>query len=257
MKIECDITVFDWCAEESQHIDTVITKIGDFDAPAFTGKAMNAMSDIATEEEYADDDDDRRAFGPIDKTIYGVGYASSKLTTLSTGPVDCTAAFSIDLEDLKSTFGFGIEECEVADYSVAIWKYGPEVKYGIPTGDTIWRETNFPMINGMAAGIPVGVYALVIEAFDGCYNNAKGVTFFAVKDLISPVMKCDDDLNVTLSTGGYAKVFAEDIDEGSWDNCALDKLEVRRAVPQECIDSGNFDMSDLDEEDGVFYTRVG
>ena len=255
VKIECRYQVFDWCAEESQDLaeylseDNPIVKIGDFDAPAFTGKAMNATSDQAT-----DADDDDRAYGPIDKTLYGVAYASEKLTTLSTGPVDCTAAFSIALANLQSTFGFGIEECEVADYSVEIWKYGPEVKYGIPTGDTIWRETNFPMINGMAAGIPVGVYALVIEAFDGCYNNAKGVTFFAVKDQISPVMKCDDDLNVTLSTGGYAKVFAADIDEGSWDNCALDKLEVRRAVPQECIDSGNFDMDDLVEEDGVFYT---
>jgi len=179
--------------------------------------------------------------------------ASMYTTTLSTGPVDCTAAFSTDLEDLKSTFGFDIDDCDVADYSIEIWQYAPVIKYGIPTGDTLWRDTNFPMINGMATGIPVGRYALVIEAFDGCYNHATGATFFTVKDQIAPVMKCDDDLNVTLSTGGYAKVFAADIDEGSWDNCALDKLEVRRSVPESCIGS-YFDEDDLSLEDGVYYT---
>ena len=241
VKIERVISVFDWCAEEVIPVDTVLIKIGDFDAPAFAGKAIHAIAE---------------PMAPLDEgALYGHAYSTDNSTVISTGPVDCTAAFSIDLEDLKATFGFDIEDCAIADYSVEIWQYGPEVAYGIPTGDTIWRETNFPMINGMAAGIPVGVYGLVIEAFDGCYNNAKGVTFFTVKDQIAPVMKCDDNLNVTLSTDGYAKVFAEDIDEGSWDNCALDKLEVRRAVPQECIDSGNFDMSDLDEEDGVFYTE--
>ena len=248
VKIECTYQVFDWCAEESQDLaeylseDNPIVKIGDFDAPEFKGNARNGADQIAPDE-------------PSDDELYGYAYSTNYSTTLSTGPVDCTAAFSIDLEDLKSTFGFDIEDCEIADYSVEIYKWGPEIKYGIPTGDTIWRETNFPMINGMAAGIPVGVYGLVIEAFDGCYNNAKGVTFFTVKDQISPVMKCDDDLNVTLGTAGYARVYAEDIDEGSWDNCALESLHVRRAVPQECIDSGNFDMDDLVEEDGVFYTE--
>ncbi len=240
VKIERVISVFDWCAEEVVPVDTVLIKIGDFDAPEFKDNARNV------------------SFSPGDTgadQLYGYAYSTDYSTTLSTGPVDCTAAFSIDLEDLKSTFGFDIEDCEIADYSVEIWQFGPEIAYGIPTGDTIWRETNFPMINGMAAGIPVGVYGLVVEAFDGCYNSAKGVTFFTVKDQIAPVMKCDDDLNVSLSTEGYAKVFAADIDEGSWDNCALESLHVRRAVPQECIDSGNFDMDDLVEEDGVFYTE--
>jgi hypothetical protein len=55
-------------------------------------------------------------------------------------------------------------------------------------------------------------------------------------------MKCDDDLHVTLSnangyTNGYAQVSAEDVDEGSWDNCKLAWIAVRRNVPDACIAS--------------------
>ena len=248
VKIECRYKVFDWCAEESDYLfggEPQITKIGDFLAPVFENNATTIPEVTPTDES--------SNFGI--EAYRSVSFDSAKATVISTGPVDCTAAFSLELDALKERFGFDIDDCEIADYSVDIFRWGPEIKYGIATGDTIWRETNFPMINGnMAAGIPVGVYALVIEAFDGCYNSAEGVVYFIVKDQIAPVMKCDDDLNVTLSTGGYAKVYAADIDEGSWDNCELDELEVRRSVPQACIDSGDFDMDDLVEENGEFFT---
>lgn len=204
IKYECVITVFDWCAGESQEIKTYISKYTDALGPDFTGAAIDGeigeMSDAP----------------------------SGAIAEVSTGPADCTAAFSTTLESLKAQFSFDLDDCDIAEYSVTIWSYGPEYVHGIPTGDTIWREENFPVIGSVTAGIPVGQYAIDIEAFDGCYNSSSGYVYFEVVDPIAPVMKCDDDLNVTLSTGGYAKVYADDIDEGSWDNCALAGIDVRR-----------------------------
>ncbi|NRB65276.1 MAG: hypothetical protein HRU40_20045, partial [Saprospiraceae bacterium] len=212
-KIVRTIHVYDWCLDQHIPVDTVLIKMGDFSNPLFTGKAENALTDMPL-------------VNPM--VMHGVHPSSDNTTMLSTGPTDCTAGFSVGLNALKDRFGFDIEDCEIVDYSIAIWGYGPEYAYGIATGDTIWREENFPVINNVTAGIPVGEYAIVIEAFDGCYNAAKGVTYFVVEDGVAPVMKCDDDLNITLSTDSYAKVYATDIDEGSWDNCALASLEVRR-----------------------------
>ena len=97
-------------------------------------------------------------------------------------------------------------------------------------------------MNGSMIGVPVGKHIMKIEAFDGCYNASTHCFEFEVKDKIAPVMKCDDKLQVSLSNGngyvnGYAKVTAGDIDEGSWDNCKLAWIAVRRNVPATCESS--------------------
>jgi len=56
-----------------------------------------------------------------------------------------------------------------------------------------------------------------------------------VEDNIEPTAVCDDELNVSIGGGdvlndvyGQARVYAEDIDEGSSDNCSEVTVEVRR-----------------------------
>lgn len=251
-KIERYIRVLDWCAGTSRFVDTVVIKIGDFAPPEFKGNAK-AIGDGLQE--------DKNKNGRITANEVIVDLDSLRrlkdmnmVPTISTRPEDCTGAFAIDLNSLQQQFGFSIDDCTVRQPSISILTYGPDFRFGIPTGDSIWREGNYPMINGFAMNVPVGIHAIVMDVADECYNSAQGVVFFQVKDLISPRMQCDDQLNITLSTGGYARVFAADVDEGSRDNCALDQLKVRRTVSQACIDAGTFDMADLVEEDGVFYT---
>ena len=216
----------------------------------FAGRADNGDSYLFSKSEVED-----FFQAVVEEVLVPARNVGVEPVVVSTGPIDCTAAFRIDdLKSMEEQFGFSVTDCGTVDFSVEILEYAPKVLHGFPLGDSAWRKTNYPTINGMAMGIPVGVYRLAIDLFDGCYNTSRIVVPFAVKDLIAPVMKCDDDLNVTLSTGGYAKVYAADIDEGSWDNCELDELEVRRSVPQACIDSGDFDMDDLVEENGEFFT---
>jgi hypothetical protein len=42
-----------------------------------------------------------------------------------------------------------------------------------------------------------------------------------VEDQIDPAAICNDQLNVTVGGGGYGRVFAHDVNEGSWDGCGL------------------------------------
>lgn len=251
-KIQRYISVFDWCAGTSDYVDTVVIKIGDFAPPTFKGKAKAMGTGLQKDLNYNQSITSNEVIVDLDslQTLKGMGM----VTTISTRPQDCSGAFSIDLNSLRSTFGFDIEDCSIRQPSVSIMTFGPKIIGGFPTGDSIWREGNYPMINGFAAGIPVGIHALILEVADECYNSAKGVIFFQVKDQIAPVMSCDDQLNITLSTGGYGRVFASDVDEGSSDNCALASLKIRRSVNEACINAGTFDMDDLVQEDGVFYT---
>ena len=247
-KIERYIRVFDWCTEGTQYVDTVIVKIGDFAAPAYSGNALPLSHGTGSTQEQ---------LTLVDRDSLLALHSQGLITTISTDPFACTANFATKLDIMESSFGFEVLDCAVADYSLSIWNYGPRINHEFPLGDTMWRETNYPIINGAAVGIPVGVYAVVLETNDGCYNHSQGVTFFVVQDQIAPTMSCDEDLHVTLSTAGYAKVFAGDIDEGTNDNCLLGNLQVRRSVSEDCMASGFFDISELIFEEGVYYTAWG
>src|SRR5690625_2552222 len=75
-------------------------------------------------------------------------------------------------------------------------------------------------------GCDVEPLEIVYNAFDGC-NNSYWSKFIQVRDDIPPTVITDRDVNVTMTKDvEYAK--AETYDEGSWDNCAIEKMLVRR-----------------------------
>jgi hypothetical protein len=236
LKIDREIYVFDWC--KGGIVDTfhVLIKIGDFEAPTYE-------------------------------------YAHGAPFDISTGPMDCTAAIPVTVAGIKSVFGVTIKDnCTLGNVSVSVYtkdRYvkgilvfqGPDNPFcqKVPKArtaelrgdheeyqlgscdkeDICWDKVDYAVMNGMMVGLPVGKHLMVIDAFDGCYNASTACFIFEVKDKIAPVMKCDDQLNVSLSNGngyttGYAQVSADDIDEGSWDNCKLAWIKVRRNVPTGC-----------------------
>ncbi len=205
LKIDRELYVFDWCAGGVVDTFHILIKIGDFEAPYL---------------EYAH-------HAPFD---------------ISTGPMDCTAAFPITAAGIKSQFGVEIKDnCALGNISVKLKTKDRYVK-GILVAEDTWDQVGYTIMNGMMVGVPVGRHRLIIDAFDGCYNAKQDSFEFEIKDKIAPVMKCDDDLHVSLSnangyTSGYAQVSAEDIDEGSWDNCKLAWIAVRRNVPDGCAAS--------------------
>ena len=116
-----------------------------------------------------------------------------------------------------------------------------------------WISKNYTVanMNGnlTALGFPVGEHRLIIEAWDVCNNNLFDTLYFDVNDQVAPVMKCDNSLNVTLTSNStsnyflnnftnpntsqqssaqdqYARIYVSDINEGSRDNCTLDSMFV-------------------------------
>ncbi|MBK8043921.1 MAG: hypothetical protein IPK21_15440 [Haliscomenobacter sp.] len=163
---------FDWCTGKPVVIDTILLKWYDAKGPS-----------IALPE---------------------------KPVVISTGPMDCTAAFGIDLASLKDFFGVEVtDNCEGGvTVDVELWSCVDSLLYGIPVEGKKWRKAAYQTMqtNGrrMALGVPVGAHKLRITAFDQCYNQSAKEVYFEVQDKIAPVVKCDDRLNVTLTNSqGY------------------------------------------------------
>ncbi len=206
VKVDRTIEVFDWCAGKVIATYHTLIKIGDFRAPKLTLPAKL----------------------PI---------------ILSTGPMDCTASFQGNsVAGLKAAFGLSFEDCDKAISIATKVRTLGKIVYGIVVDQTTWFNVDYRVVNGYTIGLPVGRHKLIISAYDGCYNTLTDSVDFYVLDRIAPVMKCNDQLTVTLSnangyTRGYARVDAKDIDEGSTDNCKLDWVRVRRSVPASCYQS--------------------
>ncbi|MDX2067888.1 MAG: PKD-like domain-containing protein, partial [Haliscomenobacter sp.] len=237
LKIDREMYIFDWCAGGIVDTLHILIKIGDFEAPTYD-------------------------------------YAHGAPFDISTGPMDCTAAIPVTATGIKAAFGVTIKDnCTLGNVSVSVYtkdRYvkgilvyeGPDYPFCQPEPeahkaelrgehedlrycnkeDICWDKVEYAVMNGMMIGLPVGKHLMVIDAFDGCYNASTACFVFEVKDKIAPVMKCDDDLHITLSnangyTNGYAQVSAADIDEGSWDNCKMAWIAVRRNVPASCAAS--------------------
>ncbi|MFT5747011.1 MAG: hypothetical protein ACI9XO_003228, partial [Paraglaciecola sp.] len=96
--------------------------------------------------------------------------------------------------------------------------------------------TNSGLLN---PALPVGSYFIVWTAEDGCGNFGQSTTYtLTVQDDIAPVAICDEITQVALSSDGLAVVYAGTFDDGSYDNCCLDRIEVRR-MADDCDVAGN------------------
>jgi hypothetical protein len=150
----------------------------------------------------------------------------------------------------------------------------------------------FPLPEGgnMIYNIPVGYHRLVISALDGCYNNLQDTLYFLVYDKVKPRLITKGQLNISLPitkwnvTGenkyndenGEARIYVQDINDGSYDACFLDSLYMRRSISREYIQqyllknmdydlfshsgkpNGIVDFEDFEiTSDGSFFTPRG
>jgi hypothetical protein len=249
-KFEVITTVFDWCTG-AQELDTLIIKMEDKSAPQFAVYNSNAFGN-----------DIKGRPAATDSVIISVGLN------------DCTASLRLpaktgvrtDLRDLSALFNWGVYDVCTAGNNTDRVGTGVTLNYKIQTRNT-WNngfyvsatdyaDANYTvaqMSGGpVALGLPVGEHRICIEAWDACNNQSYDTLYFDVQDMVAPTMKCDDQLNVTLTsnstTNWYingngadvsnrevsddqnARVYVADINEGSRDNCTLDSMYVRRRI---------------------------
>ena len=84
-------------------------------------------------------------------------------------------------------------------------------------------------------GLPIGLHTITYVAVDDCGNEREVQYQLEVVDNTNPTPVCDEVTDVVLNSAGYATVQAVSFDDGSNDNCCIDRYEVKR-VTEEDID---------------------
>lgn len=77
-------------------------------------------------------------------------------------------------------------------------------------------------------GLVLGTHTIIYEATDACGNKDTIHVQLNVVDNTAPVAVCDEITSVALSSDGLAELFAEDLDDGSHDDCCLDSFAIKR-----------------------------
>jgi hypothetical protein len=96
-----------------------------------------------------------------------------------------------------------------------------------------------PTNGGLIRNVPAGSHILTYVATDACGNTSTCSTRLVVQDQTPPVAVCDEYTVVSLTNDGTAIAYASTFDDGSNDNCAIDRFMARR-MPDECQDSTGF-----------------
>ena len=192
-------TIVDWCNPIDFFTYSQLIKVGDFTPPTVGHPG----------EDYDWD-------GVIDPLVF------------STSPFSCTAAFEVPIPTVTDN----CSDYEVYTEIVTTVEIDVTNQYGQVIGtalDTVTvRVIDWDAPTRFVNGIPVGEHMFYYIVEDDCGNKTEIYCPFSCLDQIEPVAVCDDDLHVSIGGGDFARLFAADIDEGSWDNCEIDRIEVRR-----------------------------
>jgi len=164
-------------------------------------------------------------------------YDPDDVLEFSTGPMDCTGGFLFNRSsfnvieqsdwcyEIRVVERVAILDLDERPTGVFVLKTDPGVKV---TGDC---EKGYTV-----SGVPIlGDWFVEVRVYDACYQDSLVWLPIRIVDKISPVVKCDDKLNITLDNQGNGFVAAKDLDEGSWDNCKLMWVKVRRPVSDACV----------------------
>lgn len=82
--------------------------------------------------------------------------------------------------------------------------------------------------NGGYIRLPVGFNEVIYRVFDSCYNVTNDTVLVHVEDMVAPVAVCEQNTTVSLNQNGRAQLLAAALDDGSFDECAIDSFSVRR-----------------------------
>jgi len=194
-------TIVDWCDPTNTETYAQIIKVGDFTAPEISCPVIDVDGD-----------------GFPDPPIY------------PTAPFECTAAFPVPMPQVNdncSNWEVAVEIVTDRD-SLVFNEFGQVVDTVAQTVVLASLPAGAP--NKMVSGIPIGCHRFRYLVSDECGNATVRECGFCVEDRSDPVATCDDDLTASIGLDGNLRLFAANVNEGSWDNCGIDSLSVRRRV---------------------------
>ncbi|MDX2136342.1 MAG: hypothetical protein SFV52_16275 [Saprospiraceae bacterium] len=88
--------------------------------------------------------------------------------------------------------------------------------------------------------LPRGLVPVRYIIADECGNTSTCLFTITVEDQVPPVAACKEFVQVSLGSGGSALLFAESLNNGSYDNCNGITLKVRRLQVNSCQPNNRF-----------------
>lgn len=172
---------------------------------------------------------------------------------ISSGPFSCRGALVLPAPQLS-------DGCSPASYTVSI------------------GSGSLALINGsyLLSNLEEGIHYVTYRAKDACGRKSQCTFTITVTDQIEPIAICNEDLHISIGGQGLARVYAEDVDEGSSDNCGISIIEVRRRITRDsncapiaesysgwgqfvdfnCCDAGNYVTLELRVTDYTGNTNI-
>ena len=149
----------------------------------------------------------------------------------STDPFDCTATIEVPMPEVTDACS---DEWTIITEVVSI-----DMSSGTPVFTVI--DTLLEGDLRLITGLEMGEYKFRYTVTDDCGNTTQQLCHFRVADLSEPVAICTGALNVSVGGFGLARLYTDHIDAGSYDNCGIDSIMVRRVYerdPEDCSDLG-------------------
>lgn len=132
----------------------------------------------------------------------------------------CTGTYEVPAPNI-------IFECSDYDYVVG---YKLRDVNGDPFENPIYNNVTRNAATGLytISGLPQDTSWIVYTITDACGNSSMCFTEVYVEDFEAPTPVCEGFTVVGLEDAGWADIYGSSIDDGSFDNCAIDRFEVRR-----------------------------
>jgi hypothetical protein len=119
-----------------------------------------------------------------------------------------------------------IQDCSSTTFTVEYKLAGPN---GQPeAGD--YRTDNVSYVGGNAVitGLPKDTTWVQYVVTDACGNVTRCRIEVLIEDKLDPVAICDQHTVISLNEQGVGKLFATSVNNGSFDNCEIDSMAIRR-----------------------------
>jgi hypothetical protein len=147
--------------------------------------------------------------------------------------ISCSQNYLTFPTDYYSCFGTAtipppslIIDCSPTTFTVEYKLAGPD---GKPEGGG-YRTDNITYVNGNAVitGLPIDTTWITYIVSDACGNTTTCRTEVIIEDDLDPVAVCDEHTVISINEQGVGKLFAASVNSGSFDNCTIDSIAIRR-----------------------------
>lgn len=130
-------------------------------------------------------------------------------------------------------------DCSETSFTVEYKLAGPDGK----PEDGDYRTDNITYVNGNAeiADLPIDTTWVTYIVSDACGNTTRCRIEVLIVDELDPVAVCDEHTVISINEQGVGKLYATSVNSGSFDNCTLDSMAIRRMTDW-CGIPGNTDF---------------